>query len=169
MKPYFLNDDNWGRMRASMDSWEGTPYRHLGMERGRGADCTLLCGAIWKEIGVLLEVVYDYYPRDWHEVTDDEMVLEGIHRHYDEHRSPDVEIKKFKKLDQSELIRGDLMAFNWPAKGIMISHHAAFWIGDEDGRRALMYNAVEARGVCITQYGKFWENRLTTVFRIMEK
>lgn len=169
VSPYFENDDNWARMWEEMESWRGTPYRHLTMAKGRGADCTLFIGGVWKACGVLDDVTYDYYPKDWHEHTEEELVLESIFRHYQDHCREGLEVKRFGPLDESELIRGDLITFNYPGRHIFVSHHAALWIGTifETRQRKIMINSIEQKGVIHMQYGTFWKNRLTNVFRVM--
>lgn len=170
MKPYFENDDNWNELQVEMATWLGTPYRHLAMTKGRGADCTLFIGGAWRNCGILDEVTHDYYPKDWHVHTQDEMVLESISRHYKEHFKGGLEVIRFDPMDASELIRGDLLTFNYPARGILVSHHAALWVGNilETRQRNIMINAVEQRGIIHMQFGSYWRNRLTNIFRIME-
>lgn len=169
-RPYFENNENWERMWAEMEAWKGTPYRHLTMAKGRGADCTLFIGGVWKACGVLDDVTYDYYPKDWHEHTQDELVLESIFRHYQDHCQKGLKLERFGALKTDELMRGDLITFNYPARGITVSHHAALWIGTimKTRQRKIMINSIEGRGVVHLQYGSFWENRLTNVFRVME-
>ena len=78
---YFDNEAAWEAFRAEAESWLGTPYRHLQRCKGRGADCTLFVGQALLDAGLLTRLEYDYYPRDWHEHTRDEYVLEASHRH----------------------------------------------------------------------------------------
>ena len=78
---YFGNEAAWEAFRAEAESWIGTPYRHLQRCKGRGADCTLFVGQALVDAGLLTRLEYGYYPRDWHEHTRDEYVLEASHRH----------------------------------------------------------------------------------------
>jgi len=167
---YFENEGNWARMLSEMKSWQGTPYRHLTMTKGRGVDCTLFIGGVWKACGVLNDVTYDYYSKDWHIHTEEELVLESIFRHYQDHCNEELKLERFGSLETSELIRGDLLTFNYPARKIQVSHHASLWIGTivETRQRDLMINSIEGRGVVELQYGTHWKNRLTNVFRVME-
>jgi len=170
IRPYFESEHNWARMAAEMEEWRGTPYRHLTMAKGRGADCTLFIGGVWKACGVLDAVTFDYYPKDWHIHTEEELVLDSIFRHYQDHCRDGLKLEKFGPLETDKLIRGDLLTFNYPAREIWVSHHAALWIGTiiETRQRNLMINSIEGRGVINLQYGTFWKNRLTNVFRVME-
>ncbi|MDA3788069.1 MAG: hypothetical protein PF503_06205 [Desulfobacula sp.] len=168
--PYFENNQNWLKLWEELESWKGTPYRHLTMVKGRGADCTLFIGGVWKTIGILSKVNYEYYSTDWHEHTDEEMVIESIMRHHRDHCNEGFTLQRFGPLETDELIRGDILLFNYPARGILVSHHAAVWIGTifKTRQRKIMTNSIEGRGVCQLQYGSFWQRRLTNVFRVME-
>lgn len=89
---YFDNEAAWEAFRAEAESWLGTPYRHLQRCRGRGADCTLFVGQALLDAGLLTRLEYDYYPRDWHEHTRDEYVLEASHRHMRDYLRPGLEM-----------------------------------------------------------------------------
>jgi cell wall-associated NlpC family hydrolase len=170
MTPYFAKEENWSRMWEEMESWRGTPYRHLQMTKGRGADCTLFIGGVWKACNVLDDVIYDYYPKDWHVHTEEELVLDSIFRHYQDHCKEGLVLERFGPLPVEELLRGDLITFNYPKRNIIVSHHAALWIGTimKTRQRKIMINSIENQGVVHMQYGSHWENRLTNVFRVME-
>ena len=94
MEPYFKDDKVWENFLSIIESWEGTPYRHLAMCKGGGADCTLFIGACWVEAGILTEVKYDYYSSDWHIHTKEERVLDGLYRHFRDHTTPGFDVLK---------------------------------------------------------------------------
>jgi len=169
-QPYFENDENWAKLWEEMESWKGTPYRHLAMAKNRGADCTLFIGGVWKALGILDGIEFDYYPKDWHIHTEEELVLDSFIKHYQKHYNPGLGLKRFGPLKVDELMRGDILGFNYPDRDIMVSHHAAIWIGTimKTRQRKIMINSIEKRGVVHLQYGSHWEKRLTNVFRVME-
>lgn len=108
---YFDNEAAWEAFRAEAESWLGTPYRHLQRCRGRGADCTLFVGAGAAGMpGLLTRLEYDYYPRDWHEHTRDEYVLEASHRHMRDYLRPGLEMASLPV--GTPLLRGDWLAFS---------------------------------------------------------
>ena len=82
---YFDDPHAWEAFRSEAESWIGTPYRHLQRCKGRGADCTLFIGQTLLDVGVLTRLEYGYYPRDWHEHTDEEYVLEASRLHIRDH------------------------------------------------------------------------------------
>lgn len=167
--PYFNDDCEWSRYRAEMISWEGTPYRHLWKSKGRGADCTLYIGAGWKEVGILTDITYDYYSRDWHIHQPTEFVLENLYRHFRNHSAEGIDIIKIACREASHFVRGDLLTFSLTPTGV--TNHATVWFGDfpETRERKQMYNSINIRGVCRLTYGRFWEERLTNIFRVMRE
>jgi cell wall-associated NlpC family hydrolase len=159
MVPAFEDNSMWKRLLEVTDSWMGTPYKHLQMVKGRGADCALFVAAVWKELGILTDVVYDYYPRDWHIHTKEELVLEGLYRHFAENCHNGFAVNKLLPTD--EKIRGDLLGFSTTSRGV--SNHGAIYIGEK-----IMVHSAPNRGVSKFPYGGYWERRITTILRIMK-
>ena len=107
----FQRKDRYALFRQrGRESWLGTPYRHLQRCRGRGADCTLFVGQALLDAGLLTRLEYDYYPRDWHEHTRDEYVLEASHRHMRDYLRPGLEMASLPV--GTPLLRGDWLAFS---------------------------------------------------------
>jgi cell wall-associated NlpC family hydrolase len=157
MTPYFLDDKKWTDFREIVEGWIGTPYKHLGMVRGREADCTLFVGACMVEAGLLMRVEYDYYPRDWHVHTCQEVVLEGFERHFRKHLASGVAVEKLAV--ESEIMRGDVCVFTTTKKGV--SNHAGIALGDGS-----FINAINCRGVCRLSLRR-WMPKMTTLYRVM--
>lgn len=167
--PYFSNNDSWQEFRQELLSWEGTPYRHLWMAKGRGADCTLYIAACLKAVGVFTDVTYDYYPRDWHIHAPTEFVLSGLYRHFMNHAASDIDAIKIDSKSSADWLPGDIIGFSLTTTGV--TNHAAVWFGDfpETKEKKQMYNSVNEKGVTRFTYGTWWKKRLTIIFRIMRE
>ena len=167
--PYFYDDQAWDLCRKEMLSWEGTPYRHLTMVKGRGADCTLFVGAVWKSLGILEYVTHDYYPRDWHIHTSLELVKNGFEWHF-----RNALRKGYSMIDvdnRTDFIRGDVLCFATTSTGV--TNHTAIWCGywPETKEKDQMFNSIDSsrRGVCRIKYGSWWRARLTSILRVMRE
>ena len=164
MRPYFENNNNWNKLLIEFEEWKGTPYRHLTRVKGRGADCTLFIGSMYLGLGILTDINYEYYPRDWHKHTKEEKVLQAILKHYKDHCASGISIERIQGNTIDLVQRGDMLTFNNPTQGITVSHHAGIY-KEQDW----LINSIENRGVCEMQLGSFWRKRITNIFRIMEK
>lgn len=165
MTPLFKDDRQWKVLSGILRSWEGTPYRHLQMVKGRGADCTLFLGGAFLEAGILRDVEYEYYPRDWHIHTMKEFVMDSLVKHLEENvregLSSLVFISEGNGDDMPAFIRGDLLGFSTVSTGI--TNHASIYIGE--GR---MIHSIIGRGVSNIKFGNFWKDKLTVIFRVMK-
>lgn len=160
MIPYFTNSKKWAACRAELLSWKGTPYRHCTMVKGGGADCTLFVGAVWQAMGILTDVVYDYYPKEWYKHAKDERILNNLYRHFTEHAAPGIEIARL--APEEEMLRGDMVTFSLFAPGV--SNHAGVYLGDDE-----FIHASPTHGVVVVKFGHFLRNAATNIFRIMRK
>lgn len=162
MISYFENDLNWNRYEKVLRSWEGTPYHHLWMHKGRGVDCTLYLGACLLEYGLLKKVEHDYYSRDWHIHTRQEIVMEGFFQHLIDQMKPPYNIRWVDK--NIELMRGDIVAFKTTKMGV--TNHCGIVI---DSPKLTMIHSINHRGVSEMRLGKWWTKRLTNVFRVVKE
>lgn len=159
---YFDNEAAWEAFRAEAESWLGTPYRHLQRCRGRGADCTLFVGQALLDAGLLTRLEYDYYPRDWHEHTRDEYVLEASHRHMRDYLRPGLEMASLPV--GTPLLRGDWLAFSTTERRVT-NHCGLAWPCADGGFQ--MLHAINDRGVSFTPLGNWWLRCMTRHFRIV--
>lgn len=159
MIPYFENEAAWARTRAELLSWKGTPYKHITRVKGRGADCTLFVGDVWETVGILRELSYHYYPKEWYKNAKDERILENLYRHFQDHAAPGITIERLApKLDRP-LLRGDMLTFSIFSK---VSNHAGVYLGDEE-----IIHASPKKGVVAVPLSHFLRPKLTNIFRIM--
>jgi hypothetical protein len=163
MIPVFFDDKIWRVFKAELISWVGTPYRHLQDAKGRGADCALYIARVLKSTGLLVDVVYDYYPKDWHIHTNEEFVLESFNRHIREHLVDGVGAIPLSKDD--DLIRGDVLTFSTTKQNV--SNHCAVVLDDYNGRLRRIIHSINNRGVSFFPLGKRWRNRQRSGFRFV--
>jgi len=62
MNEYFSSEEKKEELRKLLYEWKGTPHRHLVAIKGKGADCTLFCWEILKEIGAMKDLRVDNIP-----------------------------------------------------------------------------------------------------------
>jgi cell wall-associated NlpC family hydrolase len=156
--PYFYDDNNWRRCIMELSTWNGTPYRHMWNKKGRGADCTLFLATVLQEIGVLKNISYDYYPKDWHIHTNTELIRNKIASHLKSNSVDGIEM--VESINKDFFVRGDLISFSTTKKNL--TNHVAMWIGNNR-----MYNSINNRGVCKIKYGSWWMKRFKSLLRPM--
>jgi len=151
----------WEQLLAALNSWMGTPYRHLWMRKGRGVDCSLLLGAVLQELGIIRSVKHGNYPQDWY-----------LHRGGNEHV-----LNGFKEHIASEMCAGytiiDVAASAVAMRGDMLSFCTIKQTGESNHAGILMeptdtfVHSIFQRGVSRMQYGRWWKERITHIYRIM--
>ena len=154
---YFSKDSNWQKFKKILLSWIGTPYRHFARVKGRGADCTMFVGAAWKELGVLTDVEFYYYPPDWYQHSADNRIIEGITKHFEEFAISGIGMSRHKPSE--EMIRGDLIVFSTNKKGVL--NHAGIYMGHKG-----MIHASNSRGVTLFELDDVWRKRIKVFFRV---
>lgn len=128
---------------AALD-WVGTPYRHQGSRKGVACDCLGLVLGVWREVyGRELEPPGPYAP-DWAEATEQERLLDGLRRHFEE-----------KPI--SHMAAGDLIVFRW--RSHLPAKHAAILI--EPGS---FVHAYQDHGVTLTRLVPQWRCRIAAAF-----
>ena len=68
-------------------SWIGTPYHHMGRIKGVGVDCAMFPIEVYREAGLIGDVVVPFYPPDWHLHRSDEIYLRIVQKLASELRS----------------------------------------------------------------------------------
>lgn len=163
-EPAFLDEELRKRSYKSILSWHGTPYGHLVCVKGRGADCTMIVGALCIEAGILKKMEYDYYPREWHMNTTREWVIESLYRHLtgNVRKGYAVEWRR-ERVPQEEFRYGDLLTFK--TTKMNVSNHCGIWV--DQGMN--FFNSILSRGCCFLTYGSFWDKRLTGMLRVYKE
>lgn len=160
MISYFDDDLKWAPFITELKEWAGTPYRHLGHWKGRGADCTLYLATALKNAGILTQTKYEYYSRDWHIHGTDELVVNSYLSN-EEYLLPGLCFEVTDGVPETS-VRGDFLMMS--LDGAKLIHHAAVLIADN----ALM-QCIPARGVVETSFHDWWKRHVRRTVRIVYK
>lgn len=164
MTPYFLDDNHKNGLSNSLQSWIGTPYFRRVAVKGRGIDCTLLIGECLKECGVLLKInPTEFFPADWYKSTKSQFLIETVKSNFDTNLKEGLSYEYMEYKNDTKLIYGDVLAFNFSRDSEVISH-TAFYTDNNT-----MTHSIVDREVCRIQLGHFLGKRMTYIFRIMEE
>lgn len=155
---YFSNDKNWAALKAELDSWIGTPYRHFAKVKGRGADCILFIAEAFAEIGVMYQFTCDYYSRDWWVHTRSDLIRDMFVDHFNDHVAEGLRIDDVTK-DRPK--RGDIITFAYPRTGV--TSHGSVYIGNGEIIQAHFHH-----GVSIQALDQVEAYPVSGIYRIME-
>jgi len=163
LRPYFCNNDHWYKFKEELVSWIGTPYAHLQRAKGYGADCTMFIGQSYVNIGILSELTYEYYSRDWHEHTDNPIVEDSIHKNFNQNViDKNLSFKKILCTD-GDYVRGDFILIATVKQSL--SNHCSIML--DDGQR--MIHSINHAGVEITHYVRWWRRHTRYKIRLFEE
>lgn len=157
---YFEDEANWNAAVAVIDSWRGTPYRHLWMQKGRGADCSLFIGAILQELGVVTKVEFDFYPADWYAHTQTEAVKSIFAMNIERNMAEGFDLSVLFK--DTPVMRGDIPSFSTSPTGV--TNHVGMLL---DPPRSFV-NSIQRRGVSNMEFGNYWRDRITSIYRVVK-
>ena len=162
LKPYFCCNDRWDKFRSELLSWVGTPYAHMQRAKGYGADCTMFIGQCFVDCGILNDLTYEYYSRDWFQHTDDPIVEEAIYKNFNENLK--IENLVFKKILSSynDFVRGDFVLIGTVKQSL--SNHGAILLDSEK-----MIHSINHAGVEVTHYVKWWRRHTRYKMRLYEE
>ena len=166
MTPFFEKQENWDQAKAVIDSWLGTPYRHLWMKKGRGADCSLFIGAVLQELGIIKEVKHEFYPQDWFVHTPGlEIVKDGFADHISTQMLDEFDLQMIPEdaiKSGIQIMRGDLPCFS-TVPATSISNHAGILMDPPNS----FVHSVRGRGVSFMPWGNYWSDKLTVIYRVV--
>ena len=165
MKPYFEDAENWAKSKSVLDSWIGTPYRHLWMKKGRGADCSLFIGAWLMELGIIKEVLHDFYPKDWYLHNEVEIIKEVFSKNIATQMNDgfDLQLIPMDAIEEGiPLMRGDMPTF-CTVPSTNVTNHAGILL---DPPKEFIHS-IQGRGVSFMQLGSFWISKMTSVYRVV--
>ena len=151
-KWFFEEPKNVEALKASLDSWLGTPYKHLKGVKGQygGVDCIHMVVAAYKECGADKgrHVHIPRYRPDWHMHTGESLIIAGITKQY--------KVEEIK--DYHDVMNGDLVLFKW---GKHAAHSGIYYEG-------VVYQALSGIGVETRAFmgDIMFFDRLDTILRI---
>lgn len=145
-------------------SWIGTPYMHMCIKKGRGADCAKFLAACYQEAGIINFVDDTYYSKNWMLTGTEEHLINGFHNHFSRYLSKHFfyEFFEIDDIENFEFMKGDILCFNSNAS--KLCHHAAIY-----HENMTMIHCTPNVGVKIAQILFFWKRRMKFVFRVTEK
>lgn len=158
MTPYFASACSIEKLTDCLEDWMETPYRHLCMVKHRGVDCSLFIGAVLKELGLLQEVVHDWYSKDWFIHSHEEKIMDGFVDHLLEHMADNYSMISLPV--STEWLTGDMFGFTTIGTGVV--NHTGFYVGNKK-----MVHSIETRGVSDMLLGNWWRKRMRVMYRIM--
>lgn len=119
----FDDEQNWQEFYAIVNSWIGTPYRHMAKVKNRGCDCGTFILACLEEAGIVDGYKYSYYSRDWHMHGSINILERSINEIAKKVNSPySLEI-----YHEKEMKRGDWLLFRMSPK---FANHGGIYIGN---------------------------------------
>ena len=161
IKPYFCNPENWSSFSKECSSWEGTPYYHLQMAKGFGADCTLFIAGVFLNVGIISKVDREYYSKDWFIVKDVPLIENAVVSNL---RNNVVDSRlHFKEVlnVEGDFVRGDLLLIT-TERPIIANHIGILW---DNGK---MIHCINGRGVEFSFYGRWWQKHTKYKIRLFE-
>jgi len=163
--PVFTNDAIWIEFYKILQSWKGTPYRHLQSVKGRGADCALFLANCFIEGKFIKEVplTIEYYPRDWHQHSTEEIVLNSFRTFSEKNLFPNYVFTEFSYGEQ-DLLRGDVVTFKTSKK---VTNHTVIMIDSEKfihctNRGGVLESSLNAKIL----FSSTWKEKISKIFRL---
>jgi cell wall-associated NlpC family hydrolase len=102
---YFDSEERQKKLKAILDEWAGTPFRHSCGIKGLGADCLQSVAEIMREVGVSsIPNKFPVYEKDWHLHRGQERILESL---FNLGQSEEI------SFDESLLKNGDIIVFRY--------------------------------------------------------
>jgi len=157
MKPFFESEERKKELYDVLESWRGTPYRHLVAVKGLGADCTLYVWEVMKELNAVGSNLANipkkhghiHYPSDRAMHSTDEVILNVL-------RAVPY-LKEFSK--GSKPMSGDICCYKFFKS---TSHMAIYYEG-------YIYQSLTKGEVLPIRFDdRQFKKRLTAIFRVME-
>jgi len=145
MRYYFDDPERQKELKAVLESWLGTPFRHAAMVKKAGVDCIHFVKGALDETGVRTPKV-PKYPKDWHIHQTENLMINGLNGAGCFELQPDVNPKN-----------GDIIVFHY---GKVESHVAIFFEGN-------LYHALSGASVVKSDYKEqFLRSKVRKVYRV---
>jgi cell wall-associated NlpC family hydrolase len=146
----FKSEEKQAELKAALDAWIGTPFRHQTGVKGFGCDCAYFVAKVIEEMGALVwrKNLMPDYPRDWHIHNTRELLKETIEKEF-----------KCMAISLSGFLNGDIILFHY---GRAASHVGIFFDG-------YIYRSTEGIGVHrVTAEEKSLKKRMRFAYRLVK-
>lgn len=156
MKPFFESEERKKELLKVLESWKGTPYRHLVAVKGLGADCTLYVWEVMKELGAMGNNLSNipkkhghiHYPSDRAMHSKDEVILNVLRL-----------VPYLKEIKNKVPMTGDICCYKFFKS---TSHLAIYYEG-------YIYQSLTKSEVLPVRFDdRQFKKRLSAIFRPME-
>lgn len=103
----------WSTTEKVCNEWVGTPYRHLQLCKGRGSDCTVFVGAIFKEVNILTGLPsVTWFAPDWSVHTNEPVLTNLVNTTFKRYIADGLVANYFSVSGEDYVpVRGDLAVF----------------------------------------------------------
>jgi len=158
MRWYFEDINRQLRLKAIIDSWIGTPFRHRCAVKGKqgGVDCIHFVAEVFKELGVIQDYTVPEYEHDWHLHKSEEKLLRSIFKFAEALKDKG----SLKNVGFNDPKNGDIIMFQF---GRTVSHASIYY--DKRIYQSLTGMRVEPRPF----HDKSTDFRKKYEFRIFER
>ena len=156
MKPFFRTQERKDELFKVLESWVGTPYRHLVAVKGLGADCTLFVWEAMQELDAIGKNVSNIprkhghidYPRDRASHSREEVLLNVLRN-----------VPYLKEIEDLKPETGDLCCYKF---GRSTGHMGVYYEG-------YVYQSMSGTEVLPINFNmEKFKRRLSAIFRVME-
>jgi cell wall-associated NlpC family hydrolase len=158
-KRYFANIED--KLREELESWLGTPYRHMSGVKNKGADCIHFVVRILEKFDASQgrNIVVRPYPKDWNLHRGEELLRNEIERQ--------LYVDKIGYRNEQQYLvfsepigNGDIILFKF---GRLSGHCGIFF-------NSQVYQTLNRSGVeKISYWSKDFLGRVTTVYKLYKK
>jgi cell wall-associated NlpC family hydrolase len=123
--------------------------------KGRGVDCTLLVGSIYKELGIVRHLNYRYYHADWFVNGNSDLILAYMEKHIRNYLADGLRAVNVGQ----PLYRGDVLTLQIAHN--QLNNHAVVYMGGGNIIHAMSHGSVAE-----IAFPKTWAARIGNVFRL---
>jgi len=111
MRKLFADPKKIKLLESQVESWLGTPYRHMAAQRGIAVDCVHFIENICKDVGIIREIKgHGEYRQDWYKTRDD-AIINTIEWYITDYLCDGVESVTTKSLGFDRPFPGDLLCY----------------------------------------------------------
>jgi len=156
--PFLADEAEWQRFAKETLSWIGTPFRHCVAAKGRGVDCSLLVGSIFKELGLITHLNYTYYHADWFINGANDLILAYMEKHIQKYLVSGLRATRVTQ----PLYRGDIVTLQIAHN--QLNNHAVIYMGNDTIVHAMSFGKVDE-----IKFPKTWAARIGNVYRLYKE
>jgi cell wall-associated NlpC family hydrolase len=132
------------------EEWDKVKYFHRGYSKG-GVDCSGYIICLFKELGLIKNIIHTEHSKDWFLHTNEELLLEELDKYK-------LDYLEFRDLNKLEF--GDLLLFTNSKKECI--HHIGLYLGLNN-----FTHCITDLGVTTSQLQPFWVKFLVKIIKVL--